>query len=147
LVYLNKSLSVFIFNLNIFALKNSFIRTKLKKNIMKKIEAIIRRSKFDEVKEALHEIDIDFFTYSETIGVGNEKKAKNVFRGSTDTDNISRLTLSIVVRDVNLQKTVDCLLAKAYTGDVGDGKIFVSTIDESYRIRTGERGDESLYIK
>jgi len=143
LVYLNKSLSVFIFNLNIFALKNSFIRTKLKKNIMKKIEAIIRRSKFDEVKEALHEIDIDFFT----IGVGNEKKAKNVFRGSTDTDNISRLTLSIVVRDVNLQKTVDCLLAKAYTGDVGDGKIFVSTIDESYRIRTGERGDESLYIK
>lgn len=114
---------------------------------MKKIEAIIRRSKFDEVKEALHTIDIDFFTYSETIGVGNEKKAKNVFRGSSDTDNISRLTLSIVVRDQNLQKTVDCVLKSAYTGEIGDGKIFVSTIDESYRIRTGEKGDESLYIK
>jgi nitrogen regulatory protein P-II 1 len=114
---------------------------------MKKIEAIIRRSKFDEVKEALHEIDIDFFTYSETFGVGNEKKSKNVFRGSTDTGNISRLTLSIVVRDINLKKTIDCLLKNAYTGEVGDGKLFVSTIDESYRIRTGESGDESLYMK
>ena len=114
---------------------------------MKKIEAIIRRSKFEEVKEALHEIDIDFFTYSETYGVGNERKQKNVFRGSTDTSNISRLTLSIVVRDINLQKTIDCLLKKAYTGEIGDGKIFVSTIDESYRIRTGEKGDESLYVK
>ena len=114
---------------------------------MKKIEAIIRRSKFEEVKEALHEIDIDFFTYSETYGVGNERKQKNVFRGSTDTANISRLTLSIIVRDINLQKTVDCLLKNAYTGEVGDGKIFVSTIDESYRIRTGEKGDDSLYVK
>jgi len=114
---------------------------------MKKIEAIIRRSKFDEVKEALHAIDIDFFTYSETIGVGNEKKQKNVFRGSTDTYNIARLTLSIIVRDVNLKKTIECLLDKAYTGEVGDGKIFVSTIDESYRIRTRESGDESLYVK
>lgn len=114
---------------------------------MKKIEAIIRRSKFEEVKEALHEIDIDFFTYSETFGVGNEKQAKNVFRGSTETDNIARLTLSIVVRDINMQKTIDCILKTAYTGEMGDGKIFVSTIDESFRIRTGEHGDESLYMK
>jgi len=114
---------------------------------MKKIEAIIRRSKFEEIKEALHAIDIDFFTYSETTGVGNEIKQKNVFRGSTDTYNIARLTLSIVVRDINLKKTVDCLLKNAYTGEIGDGKIFVSTIEESYRIRTGESGDESLYIK
>ena len=114
---------------------------------MKKIEAIIRRSKFDEVKDALHEIDIDFFTYSETTGVGNEIKQKNVFRGSADTHNIARLTLSIVVRDINLKKTIDCLLDKAYTGEIGDGKIFVSTIDESYRIRTREKGDESLYVK
>lgn len=114
---------------------------------MKKIEAIIRRSKFEEVKEALHAIDIDFFTYSETIGVGNERKRKNVLRGSSDTEFISRLTLSIIVRDVNLQKTIDCILEKAYTGEIGDGKIFVSTIDESYRIRTKETGDESLYMK
>ena len=114
---------------------------------MKKIEAIIRRSKFEEVKAALHAIDIDFFTYSETFGVGNEKKRKEVLRGSSDTEFISRLTLSIVVRDINLQKTIDCLLEKAYTGEVGDGKLFVSTIDESYRIRTKESGDESLYMK
>jgi nitrogen regulatory protein P-II 1 len=114
---------------------------------MKKIEAIIRRAKFEEVKAALHAIDIDFFTYTETFGVGNERKKKNVFRGSSDTDFISRLTLSIVVRDINLQKTIDCLLEKAYTGEVGDGKIFVSPIDESYRIRTRESGDESLYMK
>ena len=114
---------------------------------MKKIEAIIRRSKFEQVKDALHGIDIDFFTYSETYGVGNERKEKNVFRGSTDTSNISRLTLSIVVRDINLKKTIDCLLDTGYTGELGDGKIFVSTIDESYRIRTREKGDESLYVK
>jgi nitrogen regulatory protein P-II 1 len=114
---------------------------------MKKIEAIIRRSKFEEVKKALHEIDIDFFSYTETIGVGNERKKKGTFRGSADTDFISRLTLSIVVRDMNLKKTVDCLLKSAYTGEIGDGKIFVYPCEESYRIRTGESGDDSLYVK
>jgi nitrogen regulatory protein P-II 1 len=113
---------------------------------MKKIEAIIRVSKFQEVKEALHAIDIDFFTYWDTVGVGNEKKHKGSYRGQ-GTEFISRRTLSIVVRDQNLQKTIDCLLKTAYTGDIGDGKLFVSTIDESYRIRTGEKGDDSLFIK
>ena len=111
---------------------------------MKKIEAIIRRTKFEDVKAALHAIDIDFFTYSETVGVGNERKMKNVLRGSSDTEFISRLTLSIVVRDINLKKTVDCILDKAYTGEVGDGKIFVSTIEDSNRIRTKENSDDSL---
>jgi nitrogen regulatory protein P-II 1 len=114
---------------------------------MKKIEAIIRRSKFEEVKAALHAIDIDFFSYTESYGVGNERKKKDVFRGSEHTDYISRLTLSIVVRDINLRKTVDCLLKSAYTGEIGDGKIFVWTIEESYRIRTGESGDDSMYNK
>ena len=114
---------------------------------MKKIEAIIRRSKYEEVKAALHAIDIDFFSYTESFGVGNEKKKKNVFRGSSDTDFISRLSLSIVVRDINLKKTIDCLLKSAYTGEIGDGKIFVWTIEESYRIRTVETGDESMYNK
>jgi nitrogen regulatory protein P-II 1 len=115
---------------------------------MKKIEAIIRVSKFQEVKEALHEIDIDFFSYWDTVGVGNEKKRKGSYRGTSyDTEFILRRTLSIVVRDVNLKKTIDCLLKSAYTGEVGDGKIFVSSVEESYRIRTGESGDESLFIK
>lgn len=115
---------------------------------MKKIEAIIRVSKFQEVKEALHEIDIDFFSYYDTVGVGNEKKRKGSYRGTAyDTEFISRRTLNIVVRDQNLRKTVDCLLKTAYTGEIGDGKIFVWGIEESYRIRTGESGDDSLYIK
>jgi nitrogen regulatory protein P-II 1 len=114
---------------------------------MKKIEAIIRVSKFQEVKDALHEIDIDFFSYWDTIGVGNEKNRKGSYRGtSDDTEFISRRTLSIVVRDINLQKTINCLLDTAYTGAIGDGKIFVIPVDESYRIRTRERGDDSLYI-
>ena len=78
--------------------------------------------------------------------MGNERKRKKVLRGG-DSEFISRLTLSIVVRDLNLRKTVDCLLEKAYTGEVGDGKIFVSDIEESWRIRTKESGDESLYTK
>ncbi len=115
---------------------------------MKKIEAIIRVSKFQEVKEALHAIDIDFFSYYDTIGVGNEKKRKGSYRGtSDDTEFISRRTLTIVVRDINLKKTVDCILKSAYTGEIGDGKIFVSPIEESYRIRTGETGDDSMYNK
>jgi nitrogen regulatory protein P-II 1 len=115
---------------------------------MKKIEAIIRVSKFQEIKQALHDIDIDFFSYWDTVGVGNEKKRKGSYRGtSDDTEFISRRTLSIVVRDINLKKTIDCLLKTAYTGAVGDGKIFVSSIEESYRIRTKESGDESLFIK
>ena len=113
---------------------------------MKKIEAIIRLSKFQEVKEALHAIDIDFFTYNDTIGVGNEKKRRTSFRGN-DVEFISRRTLNIVVRDINVQKTVDCLLKYAYTGEIGDGKIFVYDCLESYRIRTKESGDDSLYIK
>ena len=113
---------------------------------MKKIEAIIRTSKFEEVKEALHKIVIDFFTYSDVVGVGNEiKRSDKTYRGTVyDTSYISRQELKIVVRDVNLQKTIDCLLDTAYTGEVGDGRIFVTTIDEAWKIRTRTNGDDSL---
>jgi nitrogen regulatory protein P-II 1 len=116
---------------------------------MKKIEAIIRTSQYEAVKKALHEIDIDFFTWWDVTGQGNDKKHRTeIYRGTVrDTSYISRRYLSIVVRDINLQKTVDCLLKYARTGEVGDGKIFVSDIAQSYRIRTGESGDESLYNK
>ncbi len=116
---------------------------------MKKIEAIIRTSKFEEVKEALHAIDIDFFSFWEATGVGNElKSAQRTYRGiHGSTSFIPRRLLTIVVRDQNLRKTVDCLLQVAYTGEIGDGKIFVSAIEESWRIRTKECGDESLYVK
>ncbi len=116
---------------------------------MKKIEAIIRTTKYEDVKKALHEIDIDFFTWWDVTGQGNDAKHKTeIYRGTArDTSYISRRYLSIVVRDINLKKTVDCLLKTACTGEIGDGKIFVSDIEQSYRIRTGESGDESLYNK
>ena len=114
---------------------------------MKKIEAIIRKTKFEEVKEALHENGIEFFSFWEARGVGMARESR-VYRGiQYDTSSIERLYLQIVVRDVNLEKTVETLVTSAATGEVGDGKIFISTLDESIRIRTGEKGDESLYIK
>jgi nitrogen regulatory protein P-II 1 len=111
---------------------------------MKKIEAIIRKSKFDEVKEALHQIEVNFFSYWDVTGVGNEKQG-HVYRGvSYSTSDIQRRFLSIVVSDTFLQRTVDVLLKAACTGIVGDGKIFVSDIEETYRIRTKEKGSDAL---
>ncbi|HEY5590093.1 MAG TPA: P-II family nitrogen regulator [Paludibacter sp.] len=116
---------------------------------MKKIEAIIRTSKFNEVKEALREVGIDFFSYWDATGVGNEiEKGEHSYRGTVyDTSFISRQLLTIVVREVNVQKTVDAILKAAKTGVIGDGKIFISDIIESYRIRNDEKGDTSLYNK
>lgn len=114
---------------------------------MKKIEAIIRRTKFEEVKDALQEAGIDFFSFWEVRGVGKARQSR-IYRGvAYDTSSIERNMLSIVVRDQNLHPTVNAIMKAAYTGEVGDGKIFVSDIMESYRIRTGESGDTSLYIK
>ena len=114
---------------------------------MKKIEAIIRKSKFEEVKAALHAVDIDFFTYWDAVGVGKQTE-KIIFRGkSYDTSKIQRTMLSIVVRDQNAEKTVNAIVNSARTGDMGDGKIFVSNIEEVYRIRNSEQGPEALYIK
>lgn len=111
---------------------------------MKKIEAIIRKSRFDEVKEALHAVEVNFFSYWDVTGVGNEKQG-HVYRGvSYSTADIQRRYLSIIVSDSFEQRTVDAILSSAYTGNVGDGKIFVSDIKEAYRIRTKESGSESL---
>ncbi len=114
---------------------------------MKKIEAIIRKTKFEEVKIALNNQGIDFFSFWEVRGVGKARQSR-IYRGiAYDTSSIERTLLSIVVRDKNLDKTVEAILKSAYTGEVGDGKVFVSDIMESYRIRTGESGDETLYVK
>lgn len=111
---------------------------------MKKIEAIIRKSKFDEVKEALHKIEVNFFTYWDVTGVGNEKEG-HVYRGITySTTDIQRRYISIVVSDPFLERTVDAILNAAATGMVGDGKIFVSNIEETYRIRTKEKGTDAV---
>ncbi|AYN69779.1 P-II family nitrogen regulator [Euzebyella marina] len=111
---------------------------------MKQIEAVIRKSKFDEVKKALHEIEVNFFTYWDVTGVGNEKQG-HVYRGiSYSTSDIQRRYLSIVVSDEFLERTVNKLLEVAYTGNVGDGKIFVSEVIEAYRIRTKESGQAGI---
>lgn len=111
---------------------------------MKKIEAVIRKSKFDEVKDALHQIEVNFFSYWDVTGVGNEKQG-HVYRGvSYSTADIQRRYLSIVVSDPFLERTVDAILKSAFTGSVGDGKIFVSEIEETYRIRTKEKGSDAV---
>ncbi len=114
---------------------------------MKKIEAIIRKTKFDEVKEALSEVGIGFFSYWDVRGIGKAREER-AFRGIVyDTSSIERVKLSIVVRDKNLDKTIKAIIDSAKTGAIGDGKIFVINIEESYRIRTNETGDDSLFIK
>ncbi|MFT5861572.1 MAG: nitrogen regulatory protein P-II 1 [Flavobacteriales bacterium] len=111
---------------------------------MKKIEAIIRKSKFSNVKKALHEVGVNFFSYWDVTGLGNEKKG-SVYRGvAYSTSDIQRRYLSIIVNDDFEKVTIDALIESASTGEVGDGKIFVSNIEESYRIRTGEKGSQTL---
>ncbi|MCG2459516.1 P-II family nitrogen regulator [Flavobacteriaceae bacterium F89] len=107
---------------------------------MKKIEAIIRKSKFDEVKTALHKIEVNFFSYWDVTGVGNEKEG-HVYRGiSYSTSDIQRRYLVIVVSDEFLDRTLEAIFNAAQTGNVGDGKIFVSDMLNAYRIRTRENG-------
>ena len=112
---------------------------------MKKIEAIIRRSRFEDVKEALLAADIDWFSYYDVRGIGKTREGR-IYRGVMyDTSSIERIMLSIVVRDKNVDKTVKAIMQAARTGEIGDGRIFIIPVDDSVRIRTGERGDISLY--
>jgi nitrogen regulatory protein P-II 1 len=112
---------------------------------MKKIEAIIRTSKFEEVKTELKKIGIDFFSYWDASGVGNELlRGNHSYRGTVyDTQYIPRILISIVLRDINVQKTIGCIEKAAFTGEVGDGMIFSYNIEESVRISNGARGEAS----
>ncbi len=112
---------------------------------MKKIEAIIRKTKFEDVKEALLAADIEWFSYFEVRGVGKMRQAR-IYRGVIyDTSAIERIQMSIVVRDINVEKTVKAIISAAQTGEIGDGRIFIIPVEDSIRIRTGERGDIALY--
>ena len=113
---------------------------------MKKIEAIIRKSKFEEVKEALLAADIEWFSYYDVRGEGRMRQAR-IYRGVMyDTSCIERILVSIVVRDKNVEKTVAALQKAAQTGEIGDGRIFVIPVEDAVRIRTGERGDIALFL-
>ena len=111
---------------------------------MKKVEAIIRKSKFSKVKKALHEVGVNFFSYWDVTGLGNEKEG-HVYRGvSYSTSDIQRRHIVIVVNDDFEEITIETIIKAAATGEVGDGKIFVSEIKDAYRIRTGEKGGTTL---
>lgn len=112
---------------------------------MKKIEAIIRKTRFEDVKEALLAAGIEWFSYYDVRGEGKMRQAR-IYRGVMyDTSSIERVLVSIVVREKNVEKTVEAIQRAARTGEIGDGRIFIIPIEDSIRIRTGERGDIALY--
>ena len=114
---------------------------------MKKIEAIIRKTKFEEVKEALLNSDIDWFEYHPVHGIGQSRQER-VYRGvQYSTDVTERMKTSIVCRDMIVEPTVKVILKVAHTGEVGDGRIFVSDMNNVWSIRTGEDGDTVLRDK
>ncbi|MDR3329566.1 MAG: P-II family nitrogen regulator [Prevotellaceae bacterium] len=112
---------------------------------MKKIEAIIRKTRFEDVKDALLDIDIEWFSYYDVRGVGKSRQGR-IYRGVVyDTSSIERVLISIIVRQKNVEKTVSAIQKAAYTGEIGDGRIFVIPVEDAVRIRTAERGDIALY--
>ncbi len=114
---------------------------------MKKVEVVIRKSKFSEVKEALHAVGIEFITFWDVRGVGKQTEGR-VYRGIVyDTSTIERIYIIFFCREKYLDPAVTAILGSAKTGEVGDGKIFISDIDDAYRIRTGERGDKAMYLE
>ena len=112
---------------------------------MKKIEAIIKPFKLDEVKEALNEVGVAGMTVTEVKGYGRQKGHKEMYRGAEYfVDFISKVKVEVVVADDMLEKAVEAIVASARTGNIGDGKIFVRDVAEAIRIRTGEKGADAL---
>jgi len=114
---------------------------------MKKIEAIIRKTHFEDVKEALFAADINWFSYGEVKAIGQDRQDR-IYRGVMySTDIIERIEITIICRDQFVQPAIDAIMQSARTGEVGDGRIFVSPVNDTYSIRTGEHGDTVLADK
>ena len=112
---------------------------------MKKIDAIVKPFKLDEVKEALHAIGIQGMTVTEVKGFGRQKGHTELYRGAEyQVDFLPKIKLEISVRDEDAERVVEALSAATRTGKIGDGKIFVMPLGDATRIRTGERGDAAL---
>lgn len=112
---------------------------------MKKIEAIIRMSKFETVKEALAKINVKFFTVQDVKGYGLQKSEKLIYRGASyDTEYIERIQMDIYSTDEKYQDIIEVLLKSGATGEIGDGKISVLPLETIYRIRNGEQDDKAL---
>ncbi|MDC0148848.1 P-II family nitrogen regulator [Rhodospirillales bacterium] len=112
---------------------------------MKKIEAIIKPFKLDEVKEALHEIGLQGITVLEAKGFGRQKGHTELYRGAEYVvDFLPKVKIEIVVDDGMLERAVEAIKQAAQTGRIGDGKIFITPVEEAIRVRTGERGDDAI---
>ncbi|SVA46090.1 uncharacterized protein METZ01_LOCUS98944 [marine metagenome] len=112
---------------------------------MKKIEAIIKPFKLDEVKEALHEIGLQGITVIEAKGFGRQKGHTELYRGAEYVvDFLPKVKLEIVLADSLLERAVEAIQSAAHTGRIGDGKIFITTVEQAIRIRTGETGDDAM---
>lgn len=113
--------------------------------VMKKVEAIIRSEKFEEVKEALSKHNVKGITVTQVMGCGNQKGKKNFYRGTVvEISLLPKTKLEIVTDDENVKSIVDIIKETGKTGEIGDGKIFVYNVDDVVRIRTGETGDKAL---
>ena len=112
---------------------------------MKKIEAIIKPFKLDEVKEALHEIGLQGITVIEAKGFGRQKGHTELYRGAEYVvDFLPKVKLEVVLVDSLLERAVEAIQSAAHTGRIGDGKIFITTVEQAIRIRTGETGDDAM---
>jgi len=112
---------------------------------VKKIEAVIKPFKLDEVKEALHEVGVSGMTVIEAKGFGRQKGHTELYRGAEYVvDFLPKVKLEVVVEDDQASRVVEAIEAAARTGRIGDGKIFVTSIEEVVRIRTGERGSDAI---
>ena len=112
---------------------------------MKKIEAIIKPFKLNEVKDALHELGLLGMTVSEVKGFGRQKGHTEIYRGSEYTvDFLPKIKMEIVLPESQVQAAVDAIIKTAKTGKIGDGKVFVANVDEVIRIRTEEKGDAAV---
>jgi nitrogen regulatory protein PII len=112
---------------------------------MKKIEAVVKPFKLEEVKDALHEIGIEGMTVSEVKGFGRQKGHTEIYRGSEYTvDFLPKIKVEIVVSDAKVADAIKAIVTASKTGKIGDGKIFISPIDEAIRIRTEETGDAAV---
>jgi nitrogen regulatory protein P-II 1 len=114
-------------------------------SVMRKIEAIIKPFKLEEVKEALHEVGLKGLTVIEAKGFGRQKGHTELYRGAEYVvDFLPKVKIELVLEDALVDRAVEAIQRAAHTGRIGDGKIFVSTIDDVIRIRTGERGPDAI---
>ena len=112
---------------------------------MKKIEAIIKTFKLDEVKEALHEVGLSGITVIEAKGFGRQKGHTELYRGAEYVvDFLPKVKIEIILQDALVERAVEAIQQAAKTGRIGDGKIFISSVEEAIRIRTGETGDDAI---